>query len=351
MFFRKKKKFYPGQTKNIVVTGGAGFLGSHLCDRLIKKNNNVICIDSLIGGGTVNNIKHLLQKPNFVFVKHDINQQINLEELAELKSFRIDIHGVQEIYHLACPTSAKNFDKLKIHTLYANSIGVINVLELARNYQAKFLFTSSSVVYGPRKKDNPFVKENDLGLVNFIGPRSCYDEGKRFAETIITNYRDAYNMDVKIARVFRTYGPREALFDGQMVPDFVLQALNNKPLVIYGEEDFSTSLCFIDDMIQGMIKLMDSKEKIPINLGYPEEYRLADLAQKIIEKTNSQSKVEFRGALPFTSPLGLPDISLARERLGWFPVTRLEDGLKELIDYVKANKMLLQPLVDKYDQS
>lgn len=345
----KERKIYPGKIKNILITGGAGFIGSHLCDRLIE-DSNVICLDSFVGGGDINNIKHLLQKPNFRFIKHDINQPLDFENFPELRDFRIDIRGIQEIYHLACPTSAKNFNLYRMQTLQTNSVGTINVLELARVYKAKMLFTSSSVVYGPKKEKNSYFKENEPGSVNFISPRACYDEGKRFSETAVVTYRDSYNLDVKIVRVFRTYGPREALFDGQMVPDFVLQAISNKPLIIYGDETFSTSLCYVSDMIEGMLKMMESKEKGPINLGYPQEYKLFDLAQKIINLTGSQSKVEFRPALLFMTQLGLPDISLAREKLGWLPITRLEDGLKEIIDYVKANWILLQPLVEKYER-
>ena len=344
-----KKSFYPGKERNVLITGGAGFIGSHLCDRLIK-NNNVICFDNLINGATgVNNIRHLLQNPNFRFIKHDINQPIDLNSFPELKEFRLDIHGIQEIYHLACPTSARNFNQFKLQTLYTNSIGIINILELARFYKAKFLFTSSSVVYGSNRQGIVF-KESDLGAVDFTSPRACYDEGKRFAETAISTYQKKYGLELKISRIFRTYGPREALFDGQMVPDFVLQALTNRPLIIYGGENFSTSLCFVSDVVEGLIKLMDSKEFGPINFGYPQQSKLIDLAEKIIQRVGSKSKIETRASLPFISPLGIPDITLAREKLGWFPITRLEDGLEKMIEYVKANRMILQPLMKKYEQ-
>ena len=345
----KKQRFHPSKAMNILVTGGAGFIGSHLCDRLIKESN-VICLDNFVGGGDINNIQHLLQKPNFRFIKHDINQPLDFKKFPELKDFKIEIHGLQEIYHLACPTSAKNFNQLRIQTLQTNAIGTVNVLEMTRFYKAKMLFTSSSVVYGARKKQDSYFKEADFGAVNFVSPRACYDEGKRFSETAIVTYRDVYGIDAKIVRVFRTYGPREALFDGQMVPDFVLQAINNKPLIIYGDKNFSTSLCEVNDMVEGIIKMMDSEESGPINLGHPQEHKLVDLAQKIVQLTGSQSKIEFRPALLFITSLGLPDISLAREKLGWFPITRLDEGLKKLIDYVKANRILLQPLVNKHDQ-
>jgi len=343
-------KFYPSEKKIILVTGGAGFIGSHLCDELAK-NNVVICLDNLIGSsGQINNISHLLQNSNFRFIKHDINEPLDFNVFPELRDLKIDVRGIQEIYHLACPTSAKNFDKYRIETLKTNAIGAINILELAKKYQAKIILTSSSVVYGPRHGDNPFFKENDFGVVNFISPRSCYDEGRRFAETAMVTYKEMYNIDAKIVRIFRTYGPREVLFDGQMVPDFVLQALTNKPLVIYGDENFSTSLCYVSDIVEGIMSMMASSESGPINLGNPEKYRLVDLAQKIIQMTGSISKVEFRKPLLFMTPLGLPDISSAKQKLNWFPVMSLDDGLSKLIEYVKANRVLLQPLVDRYDR-
>lgn len=345
----KSKKFYPGAKKNILVTGGAGFLGSHLCDRLVK-DNNVICVDNLLGGGKIDNIRYLLQNPNFHFIKYDINKPINFKDFPELKSLSIDIHGIQEIYHLACPTSSKNFDKFKIETLRANSMGIINVLELARYYKSKILFVSSAVVYGTRKKENHYFKENDFGVVDFISPRACYDEGKRFAETAMVTYREFYDMDTKIVRIFRTYGPRELLFDGQMVPDFALQAITGKPLIIYGDKDFSSSVCYVSDIIDGLLAMMSSNESGPINLGSPDEIKLVDLANDIIEMTHSTSKIEFRPRLLFMTALGLPDITLAKEKLDWFPVIGLKKGLEKMINYVRANRVLLEPLVNQYDQ-
>jgi UDP-glucuronate decarboxylase len=336
--------------KNILVTGGAGFIGSHLCEELVKENN-VICLDNLVGGGgNIRNIEYLLQNPNFRFIKQDINQPFNLEDFPELKSFKISVQGIQEIYHLACPTTAKNFMQMRMETLWANSIGMINILEIAKKYKAKFLFASSSVVYGPRKEDNPYFKESDVGRVNFVSPRACYDEGKRFGETCCVTYREVYNLDTKIVRIFRTYGPRLTLFDGQMISDFVLQALSNKPLVIYGDENFSTSLCYVTDIVEGMIAMMNSNESGPINLGHPEQYKLVDVAKKIIALTNSKSSIVFEKPLLFMTPLGLPDITLAKTKLNWFPVISLDTGLARTVEYVKADWRLLQPLTVKYDQ-
>lgn len=339
----KKQKFYPGKVKNVLVTGGAGFLGSHLCDRLISEAN-VICIDNFLGTSDVNNIKHLLQKPNFRFIKHDINIPIDFEKFHELANFKISIHGISEIYHLACPTSVKKFDKLQLQTLYTNSLGSLNILEIAKFYKAKVLFTSSSVIYGQKRKENSVFKETDAGLIDSVGGRATYDEGKRFSETAMRTYNNVYGVDTKIARIFRTYGPRQPLFDGQMVPDFVLQALSSKPLVIYGDESFSTSLCYVDDIIKSIMTLMASGEAGPINFGGPQEHKLVDLAKEIIKLTDSNSQVVFKPPLSFMRPLGIPDIHLAKEKLEWFPVTSLRDGLGKMIEYVKANRMLLQPM-------
>ncbi|MFN3301515.1 MAG: GDP-mannose 4,6-dehydratase [Patescibacteria group bacterium] len=342
------QNFYPAGRKNVLISGGAGFIGSHLCDALIKEAN-IICLDDFTSSSE-RNIDHLLQYPNFEFIRHDINEPIDLEKISELKKFKIDVQGIQEIYHLACPTSPKNFEKMKIKTLKTNVIGTINLLELALKYKAKFLFTSSSVVYGPRRKDNPYFKESEVGSVNFISPRACYDEGKRFAETCVETYRQVYNLETKIVRIFRTYGPRMPLFEGHMIPDFVLQALNNKPLIIYGDENFDSSFCYISDIIDGMIKMMNSNESGPFNLGHPEKYKLVEVAERIIKETGSQSKIIFRPPLLFMTPLGLPDITLAKEKLNWFPIVSLEEGLKKTIEDVKINRFLLQPLISKYDE-
>jgi UDP-glucuronate decarboxylase len=341
-------KEYPSGKKNILVTGGAGFLGSHLCDRLVKEAN-VLCLDDFTSSNQ-RNIDHLLKLPNFEFINHDINKPLKLEERPEAQKFKVEFQGIQEIYHLACPTSAKNFDKLRIKTLHSNSLGIINILELAKKYKAKFLFTSSSVVYGPRREEDPYFKEDYQGKVNFVSPRACYDEGKRFAETACVTYREMYGLETKIVRIFRTYGPRMLLFDGQMVPDFVLQALNNKPLVIYGDEKFSSSFCYVTDMIEGLIKMMASREVGPINLGHPDKILMIDIAKKILEKTNSKSKIVFKDPLLFMTPLGLPDISLAKEKLGWLPLVNLDQGLDETIKDIEANRLLLQPMISKYDE-
>ncbi|MFZ5364341.1 MAG: NAD-dependent epimerase/dehydratase family protein [Patescibacteria group bacterium] len=336
------------EKKNVLVTGGAGFIGSHLCEKLIK-TSRIICLDNF-STSNVSNIDFLLQHPDFVFIKHDICEPVDLETLPELDRFKIKFQGVQEIYHLACPTSAKSFDKFKAATLEANSVGMKNILDLAVKYKAKVVHASSSVIYGPRQENEEFFKEDALGCVNHLTPRGSYDEGKRFAETMIETYREMHGLDAKIARIFRTYGPRERLFDGEMVPDFIIDALDNKDLIIYGDENFSTSLCYVDDVVSGLIKLMGAPSDIgPVNIGSNEDLKLFDVANKIISMTGSESKIVFEKPLLFMSPLGLPDTSRAKEMLGWVPLVRLEDGLQKAIDYTQAYKPLLrqQGLVDE----
>ncbi|MDD2807031.1 MAG: GDP-mannose 4,6-dehydratase [Patescibacteria group bacterium] len=329
------------EKKNILVTGGAGFIGSHLCDELIK-TNKVICIDNFISGDE-SNIDHLLQNPDFEFLKHDINDPINLEELTELDKFRVKFQGIQEIYHLACPTSPKDFEKTTVETALTNSVGTRNMLDLAVKYKAKFMLTSSSVVYGARDNQSLYFKEDHLGLVNQNSPRACYDEGKKFAETLTYTYREYYKLEAKIVRIFRTYGPRMALNTGQMLPDFVSGALENKDLVIFGDESFSSSFCHVADIVQGMIKMMKSGEVGPMNLGSDLEYKIVDVAKKVIELTGSKSKIVFKKPLLFMTPLGLPDITMVKDNLGWFPVVLLEEGIKSAIDYFRAHKSVLRP--------
>ena len=328
------------EKKNVLVTGGAGFIGSHICEALLKEAK-VICLDNLVSG-SLQNIDHLLQSPDFVFVKQDVNKPFALTSFPELKKFKVQFQGVQEIYHLACPTSPKDFDLYKIDTLKANSVGMLTVLNLALEWHAKVLFHSSSVVYGPRPKDTLFVPEEYQGVVNHLSQRACYDEGKRFAETMMTTFKQMHGLEIRIARIFRTYGPRQRLGSGEMMPDFVVNALEGKPLEIYGDKNFRTSLCHVSDMADGLLKLMSTaNDPGPVNLGSDQDLLLAEVAQKIIELSRSKSKVAFKSRLLFMSELPLPDISRAKAELAWFPVTRLEDGLKSMIEYTQAQKHLL----------
>lgn len=328
------------EKKNVIVTGGAGFIGSHLCERLLKEAK-VICIDDL-SIGTSKNIEHLMQFEDFAFIKQDINEPIDLEQIPELARFKIKFQGIQEVYNFACPTSAKNFDAFKMATLRTNSIGVIHSLELALRYKAKYLLASSAVVYGPRHDDKNVFDETDEGTMDHLSPRACYDEGKRFAETCVQTYAQVHGLEVKIARIFRTYGPRMRLFDAQLIPDFITAALENNEVVIYGDETFSSSLVFVNDVVDGVMKLMRANASIgPVNFGGAEDHMMVAVAQKIIEQTNSTSVVRFEAPLVFMSPLGFPSITKAREQLGWLPLVRLEDGLTKTIDYTIAHRQML----------
>ncbi|MBI5621699.1 GDP-mannose 4,6-dehydratase [Candidatus Falkowbacteria bacterium] len=326
--------------KNIVVLGGAGFVGSHLCDELVKYHH-VICVDDFISGEQ-KNIDHLLRDPNFEFIKHNMVEPLELETLPELERFKLKVYGVAEVYNLACPTSVKDFEKDRIITLETNGWGTRNGLEIARQYKSKFLHFSSSVVYGGRTDDVKVFTEDYWGHVDFLSPRACYDEGRRFAETQVVTYRDVYGLDAKIVRVFRAYGPRMKLFDGQMLPDFITDALENKELVIYGDKTFSTSLVYVSDVVDAAIKLMESEEHGPINIGGVDDYNLYEVAQQIVTMTGSRSSILFKDPLLFMTPLGIPDISRAKDLLGWLPVVSLAEGLRQTIDYTQAEKGMVR---------
>ena len=327
------------QKKNIIVTGVAGFIGSHLAERLAE-HHQVIGVDDF-SQGHVGNLERLLQSPNFVFLKADLNHMLKLEDFPELGRFQIKYQGVQEVYHLACPTSAREFDRYRLDTLKANAGMMFNVLELAVQHHARFLQASSSVVYGPRPPQNTYFREEDWGSVNVLSPRACYDEGKRFAETCTATYNQVHGLDTRLARVFRTYGPRLRLQDGQMLSDFIVQALQGEDLIIYGNKDFTTSLTYVSDIVEGLVRLMAlDSDPGPINLGTQQDYNLTEVAAAVIQATGSNSKVVFHDPLPFMTPLGLPDIRKAKEVLGWLPVVSLTDGIEKTIQYVRATKIL-----------
>lgn len=328
------------EKKNVLVTGGAGFIGSHLCEELLK-DSKVICLDNFVSGSQAN-IDHLLRVPNFVFINHDITQPIDLDALPELEKFRVKFQGIQEIYNLACPTSPKDFEKFKKATILANTTGLINMLEVAVKYKAKFLQASTSVVYGGRIDDNFLFSEDYVGTLDQLSPRACYDLGKKYSESIVNTYAGIHDLNVKIARLFRTYGPRTRINSGEMMPDFIVDALENKNLVIYGDASFSTALCYISDVVDGLVRLMGAEKGIgPVNLGSDIDVRLVDVCQKVIQLTESSSKVTFEKPLLFLTPLGLPDLTKAKEKLGWIPIISLEQGLMRTIDFAKAQKVLL----------
>ena len=304
--------------KRILITGGAGFIGSHLCEKLLKEGHEVICMDDF-STGLIENIQHLINEPNFQLIKHDVCNPYELE--------------VDEIYNLACPASPAHYQKNPIKTLKTSVLGSLNALELAKKLNIKILQASTSEVYGdPQVHPQP---ESYWGNVNPIGPRACYNEGKRCAETLFFDYYRLYKVKIKVVRIFNTYGPRMRIDDGRVISNFIVQALKNEPITIYGDGTQTRSFCYIDDLIEGLIKMMESPEDFtgPVNLGNPEEYRIIDLAQKIIELTGSKSKLIFR-PLPQDDPKKrCPDIRLAKKRLNWSPKTPLEEGLKKTIEY------------------
>ncbi|MEI6378402.1 MAG: NAD-dependent epimerase/dehydratase family protein [Candidatus Falkowbacteria bacterium] len=322
--------------KNILVLGGAGFIGSHLMDFLVKESK-IICIDNF-SSGSERNIDHLLSNSNFRFIKHDMALPIILEDYSELADFKVEFQGIQEIYNLACPTSPKDFAKNRLANVLANSYVVKNGLDLALRYQAKYLHFSSSVVYGQRSSNEKRVMESEEGAVDQLSDRASYDEGKRFAETMIKTYHDIFEIDAKIARIFRIYGPRMPLEEGHMIPDFITNAMDNKDLFIYGDANFSTSLCYIDDCISGVVKLMSSDLFGPVNIGSDIDIKIIDVANKIIADTGSSSQVVLADPLLFMTPLALPDITLAREALTWMPLVTVENGLRKTIKDLEANR-------------
>jgi UDP-glucuronate decarboxylase len=304
--------------KRIMVTGGAGFLGSHLCARLLEQGSEVICVDNLYTG-TKRNIYPLMGKPNFEFMRHDITFPLYVE--------------VDEIYNLACPASPIHYQNDPVQTTKVNVHGAINMLGLAKRVKAKIFQASTSEVYGdPEVHPQP---ESYRGNVNPTGPRSCYDEGKRCAETLFFDYFRQHRLKIKVARIFNTYGPNMHPFDGRVVSNFILQALRNKALTVYGDGTQSRSFCYVDDLIEAFLLLMNSGDDFtgPVNLGNPVEFTMLELAEQVKEFTGSKSEIRFE-PLPEDDPKQRqPDISLAKEKLGWEPRVPLQEGLKKTIAY------------------
>jgi len=322
--------------KNILVVGGAGFIGSHLCDELVKESK-VICVDNFLTGDE-KNIDHLLADPNFEFIKHDVNEPLDLDSLPGLQKFKIEFQGIQEIYNLACPNSPLNFEENVINTLLTNSLGTKNILDLAIKYDAKVLQFSSSVIYGERKSDSKKVEEFDIGCVDTLSERSSYDEGKRFSETMIQNYRKVHGLDVKIIRLFRTYGPRMKLNEGHLIPDFITSALDNKEIEVPADENFKTTFCYVGDVVDASIKMMDSESQGPINIGSDVGVSLFDVAHRIAKMLDSKSDIISTDKHFFITPLPIPDINKSRSELGWLPIQTLDKGLEITIHDLRANK-------------
>ena len=305
---------------NILITGGAGFLGSHLCDALIEKGHDILCVDNFFTGNK-SNISHLLTNPNFTLIRHDVTFPLYVE--------------VDQIYNLACPASPIHYQFDPVQTTKTSVHGAINMLGLAKRLKARILQASTSEVYGD-PEIHPQTEEY-WGRVNPIGIRSCYDEGKRCAETLFFDYHRQHGVDIRVARIFNTYGPRMHPNDGRVVSNFIVQALNNKPITIYGDGSQTRSFCYVDDLITGMIKLMESHKSItgPVNMGNPSEFTMIELAELVIQLTSSRSKLKFK-PLPEDDPKQRqPNISLAKSKLNWSPKVSLEEGLNKTITYFK----------------
>lgn len=306
--------------KKILVTGGAGFLGSHLCEKLVGDGHDVICLDNFFTGNK-NNIIHLMGSSHFELIRHDIINPIYLE--------------VDEIYNLACPASPVHYQYNPIKTIKTNVLGSINVLGIAKRTRAKILQASTSEIYGD--PDVHPQNESYWGKVNPIGIRSCYDEGKRAAECLMMDYRRQNAVNTKIVRIFNTYGPRMAVHDGRVVSNFIVQALQNENITIYGNGSQTRSFCYVDDMIEGLVKMMNAPDDFfgPVNIGNPDEFTILEMAETVIRLTHSRSKLEFL-PLPADDPTQRkPDISLAREKFRWDPHTHLEEGLDKTIAYFR----------------
>jgi UDP-glucuronate decarboxylase len=307
--------------KRILVTGGAGFLGSHLCERLVGEGHDVICLDNYFTGRK-KNIEHLIGLHNFELLRHDVTMPVYLE--------------VDQIYNLACPASPVHYQYNAVKTIKTSVMGAINVLGMAKRVKARVLQASTSEVYG-----DPSVHpqtESYWGNVNPIGIRSCYDEGKRVAETLFFDYHRMNKVDIRVIRIFNTYGPRMHPNDGRVVSNFIVQALQGKPITIYGDGSQTRSFCYVDDLIEGMIRMMNQGKEIgPVNVGNPGEFTIRSLAEQIIKLTDSRSEI-IKKELPSDDPRQRrPDISLAQSVLGWEPRIALEEGLKKTIDYFRTN--------------
>ena len=306
--------------QTILVTGGGGFIGSHLCELLLSRGNDVICLDNFFTGSK-NNIRHLLSNPSFELIRHDVTIPIELE--------------VDAIYNLACPASPIHYQHDPVQTIRTNVLGAMNMLELARRLRIPILQSSTSEVYGdPREHPQ---RETYWGNVNPIGVRSCYDEGKRCAETLFFDYHRQYGLPIKVVRIFNTYGPRMLPNDGRVVSNFIVQALKNSDITIYGDGSQTRSFCCVTDLVVGLEAMMKTPNRVtgPVNLGNPGEFTVRELAETIIRITGSKSKIVYK-PLPQDDPARRkPDVTLARELLGWTPGISLEDGLRQTIDYFR----------------
>ena len=326
--------------KNILVIGGAGFVGANLCGELLH-DSKVICLDNFATGDN-QNIAEFLQNPDFRFINHDIVEPLDLERFSELEYLKVPFQGVQEIYFLASPTSPAAYAKKPIETQLANSVGLRNALDLAKKYQAKFMFASSPAVYGRGTGSMP-IPEEYFGPVDQLSPRSVYAEAKRFGESLAWSYKSAAGLDVKIVRIFNCYGPKMSLADGRMIPELIHAAVSGREMTVYGKETDASSYFFIDDLVRAMMKMMNNGESGPINLASEWKITMGEVAQKIAELANSKSKIAFADRPPQFAPQPLADISLAKEKLGWFPIVLIDEGLKKTMDYLSAQESIRRP--------
>lgn len=339
-----------GRQRRTLITGGSGFLGSHLCDRLILEGHQVICLDNLLTG-SLDNVQHLLDNPNFTTVSHDVTERILLPELLARSDRRADDGHVDYVLHFASPASPKDYTKHPIHTLKVGALGTYHALGLAKAHRATFLLASSSEVYGdPQVNPQP---ESYFGHVNPVGPRSVYDEAKRFAEAMASAYRHTHGLDVRIARIFNTYGPRMRPDDGRAVPTFMTQAIKGQPLTVYGDGSQTRSLCHVDDTVEGLYRFLmyergsggtlpgddgrqpEASEALTVNIGNPDEVSVLQLAREVLQATGSASKIVFE-ALPQDDPkTRRPDITRARQLLGWEPRVSRAEGLRRVVGYFR----------------
>ncbi|MBN1445630.1 MAG: SDR family oxidoreductase [Candidatus Omnitrophica bacterium] len=312
------------KNRKVLIAGGAGFIGSHLCDYYVSKGNRVVCLDNLATGAKAN-IEHLISSSSFTFVNADV---VRLKEISLDGDFDM-------VFNLASPASPPDYFRLPVETLRVNSLGTENLLELARRCDAKFLFASTSEVYGDPLI--PVQKEEYWGNVNSIGPRSVYDEAKRYGEAMVMAYFRKYNVDTRIVRIFNTYGPRMRLKDGRVIPNFIAQLLEKKPLTVYGDGKQTRSFCYVDDLVAGLAGIMEKDYHLPVNLGNPGEFTILELAEIIQKIAGMKTEIEFLPPLEDDPRRRKPDITRAKELMGWQPSVPLEEGLKKTLDYFKKS--------------
>jgi dTDP-glucose 4,6-dehydratase len=334
------KQEYIFNKKNVIVTGGAGFLGSHLCDELLK-TAKVICVDSFLSGQD-SNIQHLFQNPDFVFIKHDISRPLRLEGVPELQRFDIAYQGIQEIYHLASPTAPADYLRLPIETMRASAFGTVRVLEWAEQYKASVVFASSAAVYGePPDPLKPFVTEAYWGFIDPLGDTAAFTEGKRFAEALMHQYRLHRGVDAKIARLFNVYGRRMKFQDTRVIPSVMRQVLTSKEVVVMGDPEQKMSACYVRDAVDGLVKVMAAAHVDVVNIGNPEPHTLRNIVETILGVTGKGNlPVQYEKSKDHIVAEALPDISKVRDMIGWLPLIDLRTGVEKTWESIKASRTI-----------